>query len=139
MFPLSSQLLDRSKDYVVEIRGDPGSSNRFTVEEKGKGKAVNVITLGKTKKKEVEVMPIGKRTTDGRDNRGVPRSSKKKGKAKDGDDGTMKKKRRPRRHFQVSDFPMGVGQTSYSLKDDIADRKENITFGKILELAPTLR
>ena len=139
MFPLPSQLPDRSKDYAVEIKGDPGSSNRFTAEEKGKGKALNVITLGKAKKKEAEVMPIGKRTTDKRDNIGVPGPSKKRGKAKEGDDATTKKKRRPRRHFQVSDFPMGVGQASYSHKDDIADRTSNITFGKIMELAPKLR
>ena len=139
MFPLPSQLPDRSKDYAVEIKGDPGSSNRFTAEEKGKGKSLNVITLGKAKKKEAEVMPIGKRTTDERDNRGVPGPSKKRGKAKEGDDATTKKKRRPRRHFQVSDFPIGVGQDSYSLKDDIADRKANITFGQIMELAPKLR
>ena len=68
-------------------------------EEKWKGKAINVITLEKTKKKEVDVMPIGKRTTGKRDNKGVPGPSKKKGKAKEGDDATMKKKRRPRRHF----------------------------------------
>lgn len=135
MFPLPSQLPDRSKDYAVDIREDPGPSSRFTAEEKGKGKAVNVITLEKTKKRETNVMPIGKRTTDKRDNRGIPGPSKKKGKMKEGDNATTKKKRRPRRHFQVSDFPMGVGQTSYSLKDDIVDRKANITFGKILELA----
>lgn len=139
MFPLPSQLPDRSKDYAVEIKGDPGSSNRLTVEEKGKGKALNVITLGKAKKKEAEVMPIGKRTTNERDNREVPGPSKKRGKAKEGDDATTKKKRRPRRHFQVSDFPMGGGQASYSLKDDIADRKANLTFGQIMELAPKLR
>ena len=54
-------------------------------------------------------MPVGKRTTDERDNRGIPGPSKKKGKMKEGDDATTKKKRRPKRHFQVSDFPMGVG------------------------------
>lgn len=76
-----------------------GPSNIFRVEEKGKWKAVSAITLGKTKKKEVEVMPISKRTTVERDNRGVPGPSKKKEKAKEGDDATTKKKRRPRRHF----------------------------------------
>ena len=34
---------------------------------------------------------------------------------------------------------MGVGQTNYSLKDDIAYRKVNIIFGQILFIAPKLR
>lgn len=99
MFSLPSQLSDKSKEYTMDIRGNPGPSNRFTAEEKGKGKVVNVITLEKTKKREVDVMPICKRTTEKRDKRGIPTPNTKKGKSKERDDAMTKKKRRPRRHF----------------------------------------
>ena len=46
VFPLPSTLPDRSRDYAVEIKGDEGSSG-LIVEEKGKKKVINVITLEK--------------------------------------------------------------------------------------------
>ena len=93
MFPFPSTLPDRSRDYVVEVKGSSG----LTAEEKGKTKVINVITLEKTQVKEPEVMPVvGKRTTKEREaNRGVAGPSKKKGKVHEGDDAKTKKKRGP--------------------------------------------
>lgn len=116
MFPLPSQLPDRSKDYVVDIRGDLGPTSRFTAEEKGKGKAMNVITLEKTKKKEVNVMPVGKRTTNERDNRGIPRPSKNKGKAKEGDDAMTKKKGGQGHIYRYQSFYSGLGKPAIASK-----------------------
>ncbi len=139
MFPLPSHLPDRSNDYGIEIKGEAGSSG-LTAEEKAKTKVLNVITLEKVKQEEPEVMPIGKRTTEEREpNKGIAGPSKKKGKMKEGDDATTKKKRRPRRKFHVTDFPMGVGQESYSLKGDVCNRKADITYGQLMEMIPRMR
>lgn len=140
MFPLPSRVPDRSRDYGVEIKGDAGPSG-LKAEEKGKTKVVNVITLEKSKKEEeADAMLVGKRTTAEREpNRGVAGPSKKKGKMKEGDDITTKKKRAPRRKFHVSDFPLGDGQSSYSLKDDLASRKADITFVQLVEMIPRMK
>lgn len=140
MFYLPPHLTNRAGDYAIDIK-DEGGSSGLTPEEKGKTKVVNVITLGKEKKTvEVQVLPLGKRTTEEKDpTKGVAGPSKKKGKMKEGDDTTVKKKRRPRRQFQVSDFPLGDGQASYSLKEDLMTRKANVTFGQLMELVPKLK
>ena len=138
MYPFPTQLPNRSNDYAVEIKGEASSSG-LTNEEKGKTKVVNVINLEKMKKEEAVVMPIGKRTPDEREGRGVAGPSKKKGKAHEGEDAKVKRKRRPRRKFHVSDFPLGDGQESYSLKSDITNRKADITFGQLIEMAPRLK
>lgn len=70
-----------------------------------------VITLEEKKQKEANVFPIGKRTMEERDNKSALGPTKKKGKIKEGDDAKAKKKSRPRRHFQVSNFLIvGDGQ-----------------------------
>ena len=50
-----------------------------------------------------------------------------------------KRKRRPRRKFHVSHFPLGEGQSSYSLKEDITNRKGDVTFGQLIEMVPKLK
>ena len=50
-----------------------------------------------------------------------------------------KRKRRARRKFHVSDFPLGEGQDSYSLKEDLTSKKkEDVTFGQLVEMVPRL-
>ena len=61
-------------------------------------------------------MTIGKRTTEEKEGRGVAGPSKKKGKSHEGEDVKAKHKRRACTRFHVSDFPLGDGQSSYSLK-----------------------
>ena len=51
----------------------------------------------------------------------------------------QKKKRRPRRKFKVANLPLGVGQPSYSLQEDMVGRKADITFGQLMELAPKMK
>ena len=50
-----------------------------------------------------------------------------------------KRKQRPRRKFHVSKFPLRKGQSSYSLKEDITNRKANVTFGHLIEMVPKLK
>ena len=84
-------------------------------------------------------MPIRKRTTKEKDGRGVVGLSKKKGKAHEGEYVKAERKRRARRRFHVSDFPLGDGQLSYSLKYDLTSRKADVTFGKLVEMVPKLK
>ena len=62
------------------------------------------------------VMPVGKRSTEEKEGRNGAGPSKKKGKSHEGEDVKAKRKRRACRKFHVSDFPLGEGQDSYSLK-----------------------
>ena len=95
MYPLPSQIPDRSNDYGVDIRGEAGPSG-VSKEDKGKSKVVGIVTIEQKKKyEEANVMPLGKRTTEEKEGRSAPGPSKKKGKAKEGDDVTVKKKRNP--------------------------------------------
>ena len=50
----------------------------------------------------------------------------------------MKKKRRARRKFHVSDSPLGEGQSSYSLKEDLTSPNADLTFGQLVEMVPKL-
>ena len=50
-----------------------------------------------------------------------------------------KRKRRARRKFQVSDFPLGEGQNSYNLREDLTTRKTDVTFGQLVEMVPKLK
>lgn len=50
-----------------------------------------------------------------------------------------KRKRRARRKFQVSDFPLGEGQNSYNLREDLTTQKADVTFGQLVEMAPKLK
>lgn len=88
MFPLLAQLPNRSQDYRLEIKEEPGPSKRPTVEEKGKAKAVNIINLEKKKGRRTLVDSIKHR-----EGRGTPGPNKKRGKAKEGDDAAFKKRR----------------------------------------------
>lgn len=139
MYPLPTQLPNRSNDYGIEINGEARPS-RFTMEEKGKEKVVNVVSLEKIgAQKEPLVMPVGKRTTDEREGRSGAGPSRKKEKHQEGEDVKAKRKRQARRKFQVSDFPLGDGQASYSLKEDITSRKADVTFGQLVEMVPKLK
>ncbi|RYA73815.1 hypothetical protein DD595_24815, partial [Enterobacter cloacae complex sp. 4DZ3-17B2] len=139
MYPLPRQVLTRSNDYGIEIKGDEGTK-RLTQEEKGKTKVLSVVTLEKASKQEdTLVMPIGKRTTEEKEGRSVPGPSKKKGKSHEGEDVKAKRKRRARRKFHVSDFPLGDGQLSYDLKEDLTSRKADVTFGQLIEMVPKLK
>ena len=67
------------------------------------------------------------------------RSQIKKGKIHEGDDMKAKRKQRLRKKFHVSNFPLGEGQSSYSLKEDITNRKVDVTFGQLIEMVPKLK
>ena len=85
------------------------------------------------------VMPVGKRSTEEKEGRNGAGPSKKKGKSHEGEDVKAKRKRRARRKFHVSDFPLGEGQDSYSLKEDLTSRKADVTFGQLVEMVPRLK
>ena len=87
----------------------------------------------------VDQMLVGKRTTEEKEGRSAPGPRKNKGKSHEGEDVKAKRKRRPRRKFHVSDFPLGEGQSSYSLKEDITNRKADVTFGQLIEMVPKLK
>ena len=85
------------------------------------------------------VMPVGKRSTEEKEGRNGAGPSKKKGKSHEGEYVKAKRKRRARRKFHVSDFPLGEGQDSYSLKEDLTSRKADVTFGQLVEMVPRLK
>ena len=84
-------------------------------DEKGKTKVLSVVCLEKSGSKDPVVMPIGKRSTEEKEGRSAAGLSKKKGKMHEGEDAKVKQKRRARRKFHVLDFPLGEGQSSYSV------------------------
>ena len=51
MYPLPTQLPNRSNDYGIEIKGDVGSSC-LTQDEKNKTKVLNVVRLEKSEASE---------------------------------------------------------------------------------------
>ncbi len=139
MYPLPAQLPNRANDYGIEIRGEAGPSG-LIVDEKGKAKMLNVVCLKrKTTVDEPMVMPVRKRDTAEKERRDEARPSKKKGKSHEGKDVKAKRKRRARRKFHVSDFPLGDGQESYSLREDLTSRKADVTFGQLVEMVPKLK
>ena len=79
-------------------------------------------------------MPIGKRSTEEKEGRSAASPSKKKGKVHKGEDAKVKQKRRARRKFHVSSFPLGEVQSSYSLKEDLTSWKVDLTFGQLMEM-----
>ncbi|MCO5604219.1 hypothetical protein L7F22_058382 [Adiantum nelumboides] len=140
MYPLPTQLPNRSSDYGIEIKGDETGLSRFTTKENGKAKVLSVVKLEKTSVLEDSlVMPIGKRTTEEKEGRSGAGPSKKKGKVHEGEDAKVKRKRRARRKFHVTDFPLGEGQESYSLREDLISRKADVTFGQLVEMVPKLK
>ena len=62
MYPLPTQLPNRANDFAIEIKGDKaGPSQRFTAEEKGKTKVLNIGGLEKIgESEEPVVILIGK-------------------------------------------------------------------------------
>ena len=47
MYPLLTQLPNRSNDYGIEIRGNKVGSSKLTIEKKGKTKVLSVVILEK--------------------------------------------------------------------------------------------
>ncbi|MCO5570854.1 hypothetical protein L7F22_024582 [Adiantum nelumboides] len=138
MFPLPSQIPSRAQDYGIEIKGEAGPSG-LTAEEKGKTKVVNIIRLDKGKDDiNAIVMPVGKRTTREQETSDAG-PSHKRGKQAETGIGKEKKKRKPRRHYNTSDFPLGEGQPNYNLRADLVGRKADVTFGQLMEMCPRLK
>ena len=140
MYPFSTQFSNRSNDFAIDIKGDEGGPSRATMKEKGKIKILSTVCLEKSVKfEERVVMPVGKRNIDEKEARSLGVPSKKKGKVHKDEDAKAKQKRRARRKFQVSDFPLGDGQLSYNLKEELSSRKADVTFGKLVEMVPKLK
>ncbi|MCO5604339.1 hypothetical protein L7F22_058504 [Adiantum nelumboides] len=138
MFPLPSQISSRAQDCGIEIKGEAGPS-RLTAEEKGKTKLVNIIRLDKGKDDiNAMVMPVGKRTTREQETSDAG-PSHKRGKQAETGTGKEKKKRKPRRHYNTSDFPLGEGQPNYNLRADLVGRKADVTFRQLMEMCPLLK
>ena len=138
MYPLPSLIPSCANDYAIDIKTDLGPSG-LTIEDKGKGKLVNVIAIEKVRADlDALVMPVGKRTTRGPGGSGV-HPNKKKEKQVEGDVSKGTKKRRPRQHYNAGDLPLGEGQQNYSLRADLANQKADITFGQLMELCPKLK
>ena len=106
MYPLPTQLPNRSNDYGIEIKGEAGS-NELTQEEKGKTKVLNIVWFEKATVLDephvmlVDQMPIGKRTMEEKEGRSVASPRKKKGKSNEGEDVKVKRKQRPHKRFHV--------------------------------------
>ena len=91
MYPLPTQLPNRSNDFGIEIRGDEVDPSKLTAaKEKGKTKVLSVVRLGKSGSKDPVVMPIGKRSTKEKEGRSATGPSKKKGKVHEGEDAKVK-------------------------------------------------
>ena len=129
MYPLPAELPNRSNDFGIEIRGDEVGPSKLTAKEKGKTKVVSAVCLEKSGSKDPVVMLIGKRSIEEKEGRSAVGPSKKKGKMHKGEDAKVKRKRKARRKFHVSDFPLGEGQSSYSLKEDLTSWKADSLFG----------
>ncbi|MCO5562374.1 hypothetical protein L7F22_016001 [Adiantum nelumboides] len=138
MFPLPSQIPSCAQDYGIEMKREAGPSG-LTTEEKGKTKVVNIIRLDKGKDDiNAMVMPVEKRTTREQETSDAgPRH--KRGKQAETGTGKEKKKRKPRRHYNTSDFPLGEGQPNYNLRVDLVGRKADVTFGQLMEMCPKLK
>ena len=97
MYPLPIELPNRSNDYGIEIKGEPGPSG-LTQEEKGKTKVLNVVRFEKANVIDephvmpVDQMPIGKRTIEEKEGRNGARPRRKKGKNHEGEDVKAKQK-----------------------------------------------
>ena len=104
MYPLPSQLPNRANDFGIDIKDEAGPSG-LTAPEKGKTKVINVVSLEKTVMSEdTLVMPIGKRTTEEKEGRGVAGPSKKKGKAHEGEDVRPNTKEEHAKDFMCQTF-----------------------------------
>ncbi|MCO5560549.1 hypothetical protein L7F22_014164 [Adiantum nelumboides] len=68
MYPLPTQLPNKSNDYGIEIEKDEAGPSKFTTEEKGKAKILNIVGLEKIVTfEDPVVMPAGKKR-EGQDN-----------------------------------------------------------------------
>ena len=100
---------------------------------------MNIVRLEKSAKyDDPVVMPMGKRTTEEKEGRSPTGPSKKKGKSHEDEDVKAKRKRRASRKFHVIDSPLGEGQESYSLTEDITKRKAYVKFGYLIQVVPKL-
>ncbi|MCO5596443.1 hypothetical protein L7F22_050506 [Adiantum nelumboides] len=100
MYPLPRQVLTRSNDYGIDIKGEEGTSG-LTQEEKKKTKVISVVTLENAARLEDTLaMPIGKRATQNKEGRNTPGPNKKEGKSHEDEDVKAKSKRRT--YLQVS-------------------------------------
>lgn len=138
MYPLPVQLPNRANDYGIEIRGEAGSSG-LTQEEKGKTKVVNMLRLEKISSASDPVVMLVRKRGEEEERRTRAGSRKKKDKVHEGEDVKARRKRRACRKFHVADFPLGDGQESYSLKEDLTGRKADVTFGQLMEMVPKLK
>ncbi|MCO5566805.1 hypothetical protein L7F22_020486 [Adiantum nelumboides] len=112
---------------------------RGRAEEKGKTKVVNIIRLDKGKDDvDAMVMPVGKRTTRERDT-SYAGPNHKRGKQAKTCTCREKKKRKPRRHYNTSNFPLGEGQPNDNLRADLVGRKADVTFGQLMEMCLRLK
>ena len=50
-----------------------------------------------------------------------------------------KKSQESKRRIAIKDYPLGLNQESYSLLNDLKERKVDMTFAQALELVPNLR
>ncbi|MCO5573710.1 hypothetical protein L7F22_027484 [Adiantum nelumboides] len=84
------------------------------------------------------VMPMSKRTTREQDTSDAG-PSHKRGKQAETCIGKEKKKRKPRRHYNTSDFPLGEGQPDYNIRADLVGEKADVTFGQLMQMWPRLK
>ncbi|MCO5586952.1 hypothetical protein L7F22_040897 [Adiantum nelumboides] len=138
---ITHQLEDLSIHLVRGERGPPPNQEqaRGSRRKAQEYHCYNCDENGHAKLKNTLVMPIGKRNTQHKEGRSGPGLSKKKGKSHEDEDVKAKRKRRARRKFHVSDFPLGDGQLSYDLKEDLTSRKVDVTFGQLIEIVPKLK
>ncbi|MCO5582576.1 hypothetical protein L7F22_036474 [Adiantum nelumboides] len=126
MFPHPQQIPNRVNDYALDIRGDQGAEQENQASTLG-----GHVGIVRVEKKEADMMLLGKREREGY---AAPSPNKKKGKEKEGEDAKAKRKRRPCRKFEVTDLPLGEGQTAYDLKEDLSGRKIDCTFGQLMNM-----
>ncbi|MCO5592793.1 hypothetical protein L7F22_046796 [Adiantum nelumboides] len=126
MFPLPQQIPNRANDYALDVMGDQGAEQENQASTSG-----GHVGIVRVEKKEADMMPLGKREREGY---AAPGPSKKKGK-----DAKAKRKRRPCKKFEVTDLPLGEGQTAYDLKEDLIGRKIDCTFGQLMNMVPKLK
>ena len=139
MYPLPDQLLNRSNDFGIEVKGNKVGPSRLIAKEKGKTNVLNAVKLKKIEPVEDPmVIPIGKRTIEEKEGRSPPSPNKKKGKSHKDEDAKAKRKRRARKRIHVLFFPLGDGQLSYNLKHNLTSKKADVTFGQLVEMVPKL-
>ena len=105
MYPIMHMENDRLGDYAMEVKeaSKPSPSKIVSWEDKGKGKAINLIDA----KKILEVMPVAKRTWSANSKAG-PFVNKGKPTTVDFSPQPKKKERKPMR-YKTADLNIGQG------------------------------